>query len=314
MQTWVIYGLVDPLERWHFRYIGKTECGASHRYRAHIKAAIRGEPDAKYHWIRKLLREGRMPIMLPVEFGEEGDSDWESREEHWIWFYRNEGHRLLNETDGGEGQSGRKPSAETIAKIVAHRLGKPLSEAHKRSLSIALTGHTVSAAQREKLRQANLGKRPTEETRRKMVNTHRQMVESWTNMNNASPSNKKGRAPLPGEIERLSYYAKNPSADTIRKITETSTGRFASSELRAKLSAMHKGVPKSAESIANGKKAGFHARLDYNKACEIRRRYATNPVSMTVLAKEYGTTRNSIHCILNGRTYASPTPKKNQYG
>lgn len=57
---------------------------------------------------------------------------------------------LANLTDGGEGPS--NPSAETRERIAASRRGRPLSEEHRKKISLGATGRTQSAITRDKIR------------------------------------------------------------------------------------------------------------------------------------------------------------------
>jgi hypothetical protein len=66
---------------------------------------------------------------------------------------------LFNHTDGGEGCSGYKMTAEQTAKRVAEALGKPLTESHKQSLRDAKRPPMPTNV--EAMRQANLGKKQT---------------------------------------------------------------------------------------------------------------------------------------------------------
>lgn len=89
--------------------------------------------------------------------------------------FRSMGHKLVNLTDGGEGQSGRVPSHETRAKISAANKGRaskyrgiPLSDETKRKLSQARTGSKLSDEHREKLSAAGKGKSKSPEHARKI--------------------------------------------------------------------------------------------------------------------------------------------------
>jgi hypothetical protein len=73
---------------------------------------------------------------------------------------------LVNQTDGGDGVSGHSPLS--IQRIVKNRIGKPLSDVHKKKISEALKGRTVSDSSREKIRTAFLGKKRPQEVIEKM--------------------------------------------------------------------------------------------------------------------------------------------------
>ena len=65
---------------------------------------------------------------------------------------------LLNRTDGGEGVSGHKHSAETRQKLREMVIGKPKSEETRRKLSVSAKGHIVTEETRRKLSEAAKGK------------------------------------------------------------------------------------------------------------------------------------------------------------
>jgi len=129
---------------------------------------------------------------------------------------------LRNLTDGGEGASGRILTEETKKKIGEANKGKTLSEENKRKISGRnhyLYGKTHSEETRKKVSEALQGEKNhfygqthSEETRRK-----------------------------------ISEVKKNPSKETIRKISEANKGRTASEETRKKLSKAHKGKTLSEE-------------------------------------------------------------------
>lgn len=103
---------------------------------------------------------------------------------HLISFFKSCG-RSYNITNGGDGHLGYIPSEETRRKLGNGRRGKPISEEHKLKLSKALKGrkahpntiaaiirtHTnkiVSEETKQKLRECNLGKHLTKETKEKL--------------------------------------------------------------------------------------------------------------------------------------------------
>lgn len=99
--TTYIYCLLDP-RFGRIRYVGKT-VDPSHRLRAHIGSAKRGE--YRHHtsnWIRSLLDVGEEPKMEILERVPEG-RDWRGLERLWIETLTQKGEYLTNSTAGGEG-------------------------------------------------------------------------------------------------------------------------------------------------------------------------------------------------------------------
>lgn len=183
MKTY-IYVLLDPRDR-AIRYVGKT-VNPKLRYRQRYSESATGRH--KRFWLDELYRLGLDPIMQIVEVIEAG---WENAEQWWITHLRKEGHKLVNGADGGAGAPGRAVSEATRAKLreaarqqyanwspeqrEEHRLKstrKHTPEEIARQKQ-AQMGHPVSAETREKLRQANKGKLPSEAARKHIANYNR---------------------------------------------------------------------------------------------------------------------------------------------
>ena len=132
------------------------------------------------------------------------------KEKEFIKFY---GRRdlglgtLVNMSDGGDGNFGRKLSEETKAKISAFHKGRPLSPEH-----IAI----ITANNK-----ARIGYKHSPET-----------IEKF-----------KARKKTPEEKEKLrqANLGKKPSAETIEKLRRISTGKFHSKEAKLKIGIGNKG-------------------------------------------------------------------------
>lgn len=127
-----IYGLVDPRTN-QIRYVGKTVLSPERRVAVHIWRA-RSAPKKRHSmaWIASLHADGLRPEVLEIEIVPPG-GDWVEAEQFWIAYWRFVGADLCNHTIGGEGQTGYRQPAETVAKRVAktsgenhHRFGKPM--------------------------------------------------------------------------------------------------------------------------------------------------------------------------------------------
>lgn len=112
------------------------------------------------------------------------------------------GHKLVNMTEGGEGQSGWVPTEETKQRISAAKIGKPspkrgiplsesarlkiieskrgktLTEEHKAKISAAGKGIPKSPEHKAKISQGNKGRIVSEETRRKISEAHKRRHQS----------------------------------------------------------------------------------------------------------------------------------------
>jgi hypothetical protein len=76
------------------------------------------------------------------------------REPHWP---------LVNMTDGGEGPSGYRVTADTRSKISAASTGKIKTREHLRAIGIALKNSNAAKDQRRKIQDAKIGKRRSRE-------------------------------------------------------------------------------------------------------------------------------------------------------
>ena len=87
-----------------------------------------------------------------------------------------------NITNGGDGYLGYTPSNETRVKMRATKIGKPLSESHRRKLSEAQMGRVGTM----------LGKKHSEETKLKMSMAHKgkKHSETWNYNHNQSLKSK----------------------------------------------------------------------------------------------------------------------------
>lgn len=159
-------------------YIGK---GRGRRWQVHDWQASAGEKLARHRVIRSIRKRGlEIPrVKLHEGLSEATANEYEvaliaalGREDQGLG-------SLANLTDGGDGISGHKHSAETTKKFAAtHRsLGRKLTPEHRAILSASRTGRTISAENRAKmgaaLSLAMRGKRKTAEHRAKIAAAHR---------------------------------------------------------------------------------------------------------------------------------------------
>jgi hypothetical protein len=127
-----IYGLVDPLEPNHIRYVGVASKYAGRPF-IHAQLARREstEPSHPINWIRKLQREGRDPVvMILEEFPENVSRDISPGsllgfvEDSYINSLRAIGHKLTNQAPGGQGGDlGPEANAKRAAKGIGNKYG-----------------------------------------------------------------------------------------------------------------------------------------------------------------------------------------------
>lgn len=148
-----IYALLDPRDE-RLRYVGITTKPLAERLEKHLREAKR----ATHHracWLRSL---GGAPLIRPLE-----ETDDSTRECYGFAHYRALGYDLTNSTDGGDGVTGLCDAAR--AKIREKRAlqapprpkGFVMGEEHKRKISQAQIGKTLSPETRERMRLAKLG-------------------------------------------------------------------------------------------------------------------------------------------------------------
>lgn len=132
----VIYALCDPTTN-EPRYVGKTVQPLRERFARHMRQAANGTLTHKCHWLRSLTSS---PVVRVLEADiSRGDLDEAERE--WIAYGREQGWRLTNGTDGGDGGLGRYPTEETRKKMSAAGAGRPKSAAHRAAISSARKGY-----------------------------------------------------------------------------------------------------------------------------------------------------------------------------
>lgn len=110
-RTYKIYTLSDP-QTHDIRYVGITVQELKKRLNRHVSAARK---QSKYYvnaWIRQLLEQDLRPDINLVEVTNDL-----FRERYWIQYFRGQGARLTNLSDGCEGQVGMERSEETRQKI-----------------------------------------------------------------------------------------------------------------------------------------------------------------------------------------------------
>lgn len=127
----LIYGLVDPRTR-EIRYVGQSSTGMKRPLQEHLAHCLK--------WERMLVRLGLTKEIVILEECPVGSDPafWlDETETFYIRFFRAMGARLTNIADGGTGGATRR-------------------------------GMKNSPAHREALRASNIGRSPTDETRKKI--------------------------------------------------------------------------------------------------------------------------------------------------
>lgn len=174
-----VYALIDPRDG-AVRYIG---CSArlSNRLGEH-RYAGKTRKDARARWVGELLALGLSPTLTPLE---RGVADWEAAERRWIAHYREAGAPLLNESDGGKGSPGHRMSEDNKEALRERLRGrglpqKPWSDERRAALSQRSKGRKgapVSPETRERISAALLGRKLSDEHRKKLSEAHKNPSE-----------------------------------------------------------------------------------------------------------------------------------------
>jgi group I intron endonuclease len=132
-------------------YIGKTH-GIKRRWSTHVARAKRGG-QTLLHRAMRVYGFDRFSLTVLCQSRSEQDSFWCERE--LIRVARENGVRLYNLTDGGEGASGWRATPEQRAKNSQRRVGKPgvkWTEERKAEYSARLKGSTRPTEFKERLK------------------------------------------------------------------------------------------------------------------------------------------------------------------
>lgn len=216
-----IYVLVDPRDG-EIRYVGWTNKSLKARLRGHLYDAKR-ESNWRAKWIRRLVALGLRPMIRLVQTVP--SSAYAQAECYWIKHFRDTGCRLTNGTDGGDGNLGRKVSAETRARM-----------------SRALTGKTRTPEQRAEASAARKGKKLSQETRVAMSNAHTGKKRSAAHRAAVSAAQTGMKhSPERRATNSRVRMGKKPSLEAREAMSKAHTGKKLSPEQCAAISARQQG-------------------------------------------------------------------------
>ena len=177
MRTWTVYVLRDPRDG-AIRNVGQTSQSLHARLRQHVrKARTARRRTHTQNWDCVLSSD---PIIEGIETGT--GSGWADAERRWIAFYRSEGLRLTNTTDGGEGVIGwgtpeqrraraikinasrspeeRRATARYAAAILHARMTPEERSARQRKARMNGLAHMTATQRRDQMRNANASQTP----------------------------------------------------------------------------------------------------------------------------------------------------------
>jgi hypothetical protein len=169
-----VYALSDSRKPESIRYIGKTIQPVTKRLAAHMAKSKHGKT-RRCCWINSVISGGGRILVWTLST-HHCEAELSAAEIKAISIHRALGFNLTNLTDGGDGNSGWKPTEETLIKMSAAAAGKPKpprSEAHRKNMSISKTGVKMPETTRLAIAQAITGKPRSEEVRKKISESNK---------------------------------------------------------------------------------------------------------------------------------------------
>ena len=227
----VVYG-IRLLSSDEYRYVGQTCRGLVYRFQKHLACARGGRKTPFYDWLRKQSVE-----TVAIDLLEEVEqlSDLGDAEARWISALRDEGHRLLNISEGGLGPTGLVWTTEQREAARIRSTGrKGLSRPGEQN---PFFGRTHSPEQRAKWSKERKG----------------------TYTGEANPNFGKFGPAHPGYGHAVTEETRRQLSEMKMGANNPNFGKTTSAETRAKLSAATKGVPRPAS------KRSAHTRHHTNK-------------------------------------------------
>lgn len=198
-----IYGFADP-RNGALRYVGQTRQPVHRRLKDHLKSNFRSRVR---DWLRKLRSIGMKPVIQILE-SDVVESDVNDAEVFWIAYFKSTGAVLLNMTDGGGFENKSREACMRIAE--------------------KLRGRKRPAWIMERLRQSNIGRVPSAETRAKMAAAQRGRKHSLETRLKMSASAPRERPDLRGPkspehhaklVENFKrYWESKPTVSGIRGV------------------------------------------------------------------------------------------------
>lgn len=161
MNIFLVYAWIDNTGNPF--YVGYSK-NLKQRTRKHKWRMNSGVNLPYYNKLKKLLKAGHKWIIKIVE-NNLSEKNVKEREIFWIAYYKKNGVKLHNLTNGGDGATGF--TAEQIKKISEKNKGKKRSEETRKKMSLSRIGMTFSEEHKKNLSVARKKRITKDETRKK---------------------------------------------------------------------------------------------------------------------------------------------------
>jgi len=172
------------------KYVGKAKDFAK-RMDEHLnRDRFRYSSTWFYRWLNKQIANDIEFFMDILE--EVTQETWIEREIYWIKHIKDNGYRLTNMTNGGDGNNNQIHTKESRLKRSKRMMGHEVSEETRKRISKGLTGKVISKETRKKLSNLNKGKICLESTKLKFskvidqYDLAKNFIQSFTSLTNAA--------------------------------------------------------------------------------------------------------------------------------
>lgn len=197
-------------------YIGQTKHSIEKRFKEHIRTSF--SDDRPHGYIHKSIRKyGIENFSVEQIDSAKSFDEMNEKECYWITQENSLSPNGYNLVGGGNGKG---ISEETRKKLRDANIGKKLSENGRQALIKANTGRIQTEETKEKIRAANVGKYVSEETRKRIGDGNRGKVMSEEAKDKISKFNK----------------GKKLSEEHIQSIVDSKTGKPRDEETKRKVS------------------------------------------------------------------------------
>ena len=173
-----IYALVDPRTQ-IVRYIGKSD-RPKRRLSSHLSKQGLADKTYRAYWLRSLVSSGFKPEMICLQAV--SLKDWEGAEKYWIHYYKEQGVRLTNSKDGGDGGANPCEASRRRMACAAANRWESMSEEDRRSFTKsraeACLGKVISPEVRAKISAAQKGRTTPTHQVRKLSEAHKRFWQS----------------------------------------------------------------------------------------------------------------------------------------